>query len=111
MSRIRATTDARFAFDVLRANQPVLVAFHAERCPTCQALRPALEQLAADRTDIAVRLVDVERNPGTTRRHGVQSVPTLVLFDAGTERARLIGATRRAAIDTALASVHTSVET
>lgn len=92
-------TDATFPFAVLRAAQPVLVDFYADWCRSCQQLAPVLDELAAD-YDGRVKVVklDVERHPATAERLGVRGIPTLVLFDRGEERWRLVNVTRKATI-------------
>jgi thioredoxin 1 len=99
-TRPHPTTDARFTFDVLRADRPVLVDFHADWCRSCQLLDPVLDELAADRGDrIRVVKVDVEANPHTADRYGIKSIPTLILFDGGEERDRMVNVIRRKAIE------------
>jgi thioredoxin 1 len=39
-----------------------------------------------------VASLDVDRNPATTIRYGVMSMPTLVLFKGGEEQRRMVGA-------------------
>ena len=100
MTRPRTTTDGRFTFDVLRADGPVLVDFHADWCRPCQLLDPVLDELAelwGDR--IRIVKLDVEANPHTAARYGVRSIPTLVVFDGGEERERLVNVIRRQAIE------------
>jgi hypothetical protein len=41
---------------------------------------------------------------GKPRRYGITKVPTLVVFEAGDERARLVEVVRRPAIEAALAA-------
>ena len=43
--------------------------------------------------------LDVETNPHTAARYGVRSIPTLVVFDGGEERERLVNVIRRQAIE------------
>jgi thioredoxin 1 len=100
MTRPRTTTDGRFTFDVLRAEGPVLVDFHADWCRPCQLLDPILDALAeAWGERIRVVKLDVETNPHTVGRYGVRSIPTLVLFGGGEERDRLVNVIRRQAIE------------
>ena len=105
-SRPRATTDARFTFEVLRADTPILVDFHADWCRSCQLLDPVLDDLAEDWGD-RVRIVklDVEANPHTADRYDVKSIPTLILFDGGEERVRLVNVIRRKAIEDRLGTL------
>ena len=100
MTRPRTTTDGRFTFDVLRADGPVLVDFHADWCRPCQLLDPVLDQLAEAWSErIRIVKLDVETNPHAANRYGVRSIPTLVLFDGGEERDRLVNVIRRQAIE------------
>ncbi len=100
MTRPRTTTDARFAFDVLRADIPVLVDFHADWCRTCTRLDPVLDDLAEDWGDrMRIVKLDVEANPHTADRYDVKSIPTLILFDGGRERDRMVNVVRRQAIE------------
>jgi thioredoxin 1 len=106
MNRPRTTTDSRFAFDVLRADGPVLVDFHAAWCRACQLLDPVLDDLAEHWGDrIRIVKVDVEANPATAARYGVQGIPTLVLFAGGEERDRMVDVIRRQAIEERLAAL------
>ena len=105
MTKPSSTTDARFRFDVLNADGPVLVDFYADWCPPCQRLSPILDELAADWAGhLKVVKVDVERNPAMTKAHAVQTLPTLVVFEGGEEQARFVNVIRRAAIEEHLAA-------
>ena len=88
---VRKTTDATFAFDVLRAAGPVLVDFYADWCPTCRRLDAVLADLvdALDGRATVVK-VDVEKSRSIAERYGVMHIPTLVLIDDGEELARVV---------------------
>ena len=72
---------------------PTLVDFWAEWCAPCRAVAPILEEIAKEKGD-ALRVVklNVDENPDVTQRLGVMSIPTLILFAAGEEKARIVGA-------------------
>lgn len=90
---ITAVTDETFEREVVQAGTPVLVDFWAAWCPPCERLAPVLAEIAAEHGGrLTVVSVDVDANPGVTRRYGVMSMPTLVLLSGGVERARLVGA-------------------
>jgi len=99
-----ATTDGRFVFDVLRHEGPVLVDFYASWCPSCQHLEPVLAELAGEWEGL-VKIVklDVERNRATADRYGVRGIPTLILFEDGVERQRLVNVVKRQRIEDELA--------
>ena len=47
---------------------------------------------------LVVRKLDVDSNPETTRRYGVLSIPSMLLFVDGVEKARIVGARGKAQI-------------
>lgn len=64
-----------------------LVELYTEGCPKCQAMEPVLGNVARA-TDVAVGMVNPRDDPALVDRFAVQSVPLLVLFEDGDERAR-----------------------
>jgi len=87
-----AVTDQTFDKEVLKAGKPVLVDLWAEWCAPCKMLAPILEELAREMGDkLAIAKLDVDSNPGTAMRYGVQSIPTLLLFKNGQPVERLVG--------------------
>ena len=56
-------------------------------------MRPILAELAAERRgELVVARVDVDANPDVTRRYGVMSMPTLLVFRDGEPVHRMMGA-------------------
>ena len=89
---VRLCTDASFARDVLGSDLPVLVAFGASWCGPCNLLAPGLRALASMRKDtLRIAKLDVEANPATADRYGVERFPTCILFSAGEPVLRLDG--------------------
>jgi thioredoxin 1 len=86
------TTDERFQADVLDSELPVLVEFTAAWCPPCRLMAPVLEELATEREDLRVAVLDVDEHQETAARYGVLAMPTFLLFRGGQPVARLLGA-------------------
>ena len=72
-----------FEREVLQSERPVVVDFWAAWCGPCRMQAPALEELARRRTDVKVVKVDVDANQELAAGHGVQSIPTVMLFRDG----------------------------
>ena len=86
------------------ATRPVLVDFWAPSCAQCRLLAPVVRGIADELAGaLEVRAVDTAAEPELAARHGVQSLPTLVVFDGGDEQLRLIGPRGRQSLLTALA--------
>jgi thioredoxin 1 len=98
MGAIKAVNDEQFQAEVLEADKPVLVDFWAEWCGPCKKVAPVLEELATEIDSIEIRKLDTDANPETTRKFGVMSVPTMILFKNGQPADQLIGAQPKAAI-------------
>jgi thioredoxin 2 len=78
---------------VEEAALPVLVDLWAPWCGPCRVISPALEALARSRAgQIKLVKVNVDESTRVAGRHGVQSIPTLLLVDDGVVVARQVGA-------------------
>ena len=90
---VLTATDAGFETEVLKSDQPVLVDFWADWCTPCHMVSPIVEEIGRDKAGVMkVAKLNVDDNPETARRFGVMSIPTLILFKDGEEKARVIGA-------------------
>jgi thioredoxin 1 len=86
-------TDQDFEERVLGAERPVLVDFWAEWCVPCHMVSPVVEEIGRDKgEDLQVAKLNIDENPDVTRKYGVMSIPTLMLFKDGKEIARVVGA-------------------
>jgi thioredoxin 1 len=99
MGSIGDVNDQDFQTKVLGSERPVLVDFWAEWCVPCHMVSPVVEEIAREKGEaLAVAKLNVDDNPEITRKFGVMSIPTLILFVGGEERARVVGARGKDAI-------------
>ena len=99
-SKPLTVTDATFAREVLEAGErPVLLDCWAPWCGPCRLVAPVLDQLAAASGGrYIIAKLNVDENPQTAARFGIQSIPTLLIFRNGALVDRMIGVQSKEAI-------------
>ena len=74
-----------------------------DRCQPCRTLRPHLERLAEDHSDMwRIVAVHVDENEDLVEKYQITSTPTFVFMRGGDEVHRITGAAPPSAIEEAL---------
>ena len=90
--RPRTVTDATFASDVERSPVPVLLDAWAPWCWPCQMIALMIEEIAIEKAGrLRVGKLNVDENPSTAARFEISSLPTLLVFERGREKDRVVG--------------------
>lgn len=96
---VKTLTEATFKEEVLQANQPVLVDFYADWCGPCRMLRPTLEELSEERTDVKFAAINIDENPDLADDFDISSIPCVILFKNGAEADRSVGLVPKEALE------------
>jgi thioredoxin 1 len=88
--------DSDFEGEVLKYDGSVLVDFGATWCGPCKALAPIVDKIAEDyQGKVKVVAVDIDDCFETTKKYGIRSVPTLLVFNKGEKTGQSLGLTSR----------------
>jgi len=88
---------------IRESGRPFLLDLYVEKCGPCQQLKPMMSELANDLQGVEVFAMDVLKNRKIYHEQGLKTVPTVMFFQSGEERGRLVGLQEK---DTYLAMVN-----
>ena len=79
-----STNNDTFNDDISSSDILTLVDFWAEWCGPCKQIGPILEEISNEKKDkIKILKLNIDEDPETAQKFGVQGIPTLMLFRGG----------------------------
>ncbi|PIE61054.1 MAG: thioredoxin [Desulfobacterales bacterium] len=98
--------DDNFDKMITDSDKPVMVDFWAPWCGPCKAISPTVEALSEEYGDKMVfAKVNVDENPLSPSKFGVQAIPTLIFFKGGQVAEQITGMVAREKLEETLKTV------
>ena len=86
-------TNETFDEEIGASELPLIVDFWAEWCGPCRMVAPVLEQIATENEGkIRLAKLNVDDAPAVAQRFNIMSIPTLMVFQDGVAKKRIVGA-------------------
>lgn len=105
MSEVIYLNDDEFEDVVLRSEVPVLIEFSSVLCRPCNAMRPVLDELAADLGDEGkVVILEITINQRLADEYKITGLPTFIAFRNGQPWNRMVGMQSKVKLLEALAA-------
>ncbi len=95
---VTTLTEKNFEQEVLKSDKPVLIDFWASWCGPCRMLSPLVDELAEEHSEFKFCKVNVDEEEKLAKNFGIMSIPTLIVFKNGEQKAKNIGAVPKDAI-------------
>mgnify|MGYP001068637987 FL=1 len=102
---VRANKDT-FESEINEAGKLVIADFYSDSCVPCKRMSPLLAETEEENPE-GIKLVklNITFDGETAQKYNVTSVPTLVFFKDGAEKARLKGAVKKAQLAETINSI------
>lgn len=100
---LRQISEAEFNAEVGEGSGWVLVDFTADWCGPCRMLAPQLERFASENAErLSVVKVNIDQDEPLSDRFGVRTIPTVIAFKDGEEKARVVNPQSRRQLEALL---------
>lgn len=100
--------DGCFESEVIQTDKPVIVDFWAPWCAPCRVISPIVEELAASFGEqVKFAKCNVDENPVTSIKYGIQAIPNLIFFKNGSIAHQIVGVEHKSILEQAIENLLT----
>ncbi len=85
--------------NLIHGEHPVLIEFWAPWCVYCRRIAPSLEDIANQQEAVLVGQVNIDEEPTLAEREKIEVIPTLLLYQKGKLKGRIVNPESRAKIE------------
>ena len=90
---VASVTSDSWKDKVTKSEMPVLVDFWADWCGPCQITGPILDKVSDEmKGKVKVLKLNTDKEYDISEKYSIRSIPTVILFKNGRQKARMVGA-------------------
>jgi thioredoxin 1 len=76
--------------------------YTAAWCSPCRALKPIMQEIAAQNPGVNYQIIDVDSNQAEATSAGIRSIPVVIVMKNGVETSRFVGIQPKAVYEQAI---------
>ena len=77
--------------EILNNNKTVLIDFSTQWCVPCKKMKPIIEDIQRENTNVKVLFIDADANKELVKKYQIKGVPVFIVFKNGEESFRKVG--------------------
>jgi len=77
--------------NILKTNETVLMAFSTEWCVPCKKMKPVIQEIQQENSNVKVLFIDADVNKELVKRYQIKGVPIFIVFKNAKEVFRHVG--------------------
>lgn len=91
MAIVKISDEKDFEKQVINSEGRVMVDFYADWCGPCKMMSEVIEKVSAEKPELKICKINIDDNRDVASRYDVMSIPTVMVFQNGTQVSKSIG--------------------
>lgn len=88
--KVKEINETEF-YEVIKSKNKILIDCYATWCGPCKMLSPIIDKIADENNSCAFYKIDIDSAEEVTNEYDIMSIPTLLLFEDGKLKDKIIG--------------------